>query len=145
MAKENSDKKYSKGMHPNSQKGLIKFKKGQSGNPHGRPPTLTNALINELYSLGYEKVQASQIKEAYLTMLNLPINKIHEIVNDDQSPAMLRIVGRQLLSPKGFEAIETLLQRALGQPKQEHEITQHSREMPIVRASDYFAWKNGNQ
>lgn len=130
--------KYDKGKHPNSKKNLNMFVKGKSGNPNGRPKKLTNDIINDLYQKGYDRLSQSQVIDCYLTILNLPKSELELIVKDSEAPVILKIVIERILSKRGFEAIESLLMRSLGQPKQEMEIKSHVREIPMTSASEYL-------
>lgn len=122
-----------------------KFKKGQSGNPKGRTPKLTNKIINELYEKGYERITTSQVKDCYLTMLNLEEEEIKKIEKDKKAPMIMRIVAKEIIGKRGFEAIETLLQRAIGQPKQDIQVSKTLREVPIVSAKEYLKVVNDSK
>lgn len=133
------------GEHPNSHKHLKRFKKGQSGNPNGRPKTLVNHIINELYTEGYERVTPFHVRECYLMMLNLPEDKLTKIRDDKKAPMLMRIVSKELLKSRAFEAVETILQRAIGAPKQAVELTKTVRTIQLVSAKEYLAAKNDSE
>jgi hypothetical protein len=93
-------------------------KKGDpSPNPNGRPPKLLKSLNDELKKEGYEIVKPSQMSEAFELLLNLPQEKIRTIVMDLEIPFFLRIIGKKLLSEKGDEMLEKILDRTIGKPK----------------------------
>lgn len=94
------------------------FEKGKSGNPKGRPPKLVSSLIQELKDEGYERVGATQIVESYELLTGMPEDEIRQKVNDKSQPMIIRIVGKAMLSAKGFEILEKMLDRAQGRPKQ---------------------------
>lgn len=109
------------------------FKKGQSGNPKGRPPKLLNDLNNELKQKGYEPVTESQVIEAYLTLLNMNRNDILDYVKSGEVPALFEIAAKGIGGKQGLQAVEKLLERALGKPKEkhqhEHQITEFKVEI----------------
>lgn len=124
---------------------LILFEKGKSGNPKGRPRKLVNSIINELYEKGYQRVSTFQVRDCYMTMLNLTAKDLESIEKDKDAPMLMRIVARELMKPRAFEAVEVILQRAIGAPKQELEVTNTVREVKLVSAREYLAAKNDNQ
>lgn len=105
--------------NPNpDQSNLKPFKKGKSGNPNGRPPKLVSTLIQELKDAGHERVGATQITETYELLTSLSEEEIRTLVNDKKQPMIVRIVGKAMLSTRGFEILERMLDRAQGRPKQ---------------------------
>lgn len=107
-----------------------KFKKGQTGNPKGRPPKLFSRLITELQEAGYERVSANMIVEGYEYLLSLDEVKIKAIVEDKEQPMSLRIIARAMLGKDGYEILEKMLDRAHGKAKQKLEANIHV-EQPL--------------
>ena len=83
-------------------------------NRKGRPRKMVSGVIIELKNKGVEKVSQSDVKDVFLMLINLETNEIKEIINDEKQPAIIRIVGREMLSGKGFDIIEKMLDRAIG-------------------------------
>jgi hypothetical protein len=94
------------------------WKKGQSGNPKGRPPKLIASTIKDLKEAGYQPATAAQIKEASEVLITLDKDKLVEIGKDEMQPMYLRIVARELLGKKGLDVMNTILDRAHGKAKQ---------------------------
>lgn len=94
------------------------YKKGQSGNLKGRPPKLLSLILQELKDEGYDRVTNRDIMEAYEILLGLPREKLTAIGNDESKPMVLRIVSRAMLTKRGYEVLEKMLDRAQGRPKQ---------------------------
>lgn len=94
------------------------FKKGQSGNPKGRPPKVLTAILKELQGEGFERVTNGQVVEAYEILFGLPEHKLKSVVADTEKPMILRIVAKSMLSTRGADMLEKMLDRAQGRPKQ---------------------------
>jgi len=94
------------------------FKKGQSGNPAGRPPKLIKHTIKELQAEGVEEASPTDIKACYLTLINMSIPALEQKVKDQEQSALVRIVGKAILSGKGFDIIERMLDRSIGRAQQ---------------------------
>jgi len=104
--------KNTKGIEPHE------FKKGESGNPKGRPRKLISETIKELEAEGVQQTTTTEIKAVYLMLINLTIPELENRVKDSKQSALVRIVGKAILSGKGFEIIESMLVRSIGRPNQ---------------------------
>lgn len=101
---------------------LTKPDKGETMNPAGRPPKLISSLVTDLKAKGYERATATTVTEAIEHLINLPESELKELIEDKGQPLSVRIIGKQLLSAKGFEALEIILSRAQGRPKQQMDV-----------------------
>lgn len=101
-------------------KDIIKhqWKKGQSGNPNGRPKKVFSTVLDSLKKKGYEKVSKSQVRDAYEYLVGIDEKQLKAIVTDIETPMLFRVVGKEILSKKGFEIIEKMLDRAHGKAAQ---------------------------
>ena len=45
------------------------------------------------------------------------------MVKDEEQPAMIRIVGKSIMSGKGFDVIEKVLDRGIGRPDNNVDVT----------------------
>jgi hypothetical protein len=95
-----------------------KFKKGQSGNPNGRPKKLIGTINHDLEKCGYKEATKEEITSCYLRLLNTDIPEIERMIKDKHQPALIRIVGKAILSGKGFDVIEKVLDRGIGKANQ---------------------------
>jgi hypothetical protein len=100
-----------------------KFKKGQSGNPNGRPRKLISETIIELENEGVKETSINEIKGCYLRLVNLSIPELTLLAKNEKQSALVRIVSKAILGGKGFEIIEKILDRSIGKPNQFVDLT----------------------
>lgn len=103
---------------------LKKFQKGNNANPNGRPPKLLKDITAELKTKGFERVGPSHIAEAYELLFNMSESKIKEIVVGKDYPMLLQVVAREMLSGKGVQMLELMMDRVHGRSRQQVEIKQ---------------------
>jgi hypothetical protein len=99
------------------------IKKGEVRNPWGAPKKGLGGLNAELRALGYAPLTRQLVEEHYLTMLALPIEQLKALAEDAAKPMIARILAKSILSGKGFDIIERMLDRAIGKPSQRNEVT----------------------
>lgn len=104
-------------------------------NRNGRPRKLVGDVIKDLEEAGVKPATKIEIQECYLRLINLEMDEIQNRVSDKKQPALIRIVGKAILSGKGFEVIEKLLDRSVGRPDQRHDHT--TKGDKIVKETDY--------
>ena len=93
--------------------------KGFDGNPQNINSTGQNrksiASVNlELEAKGIQAANKNDIIDCYLRLINLDLKELESMVKEDKQPAMIRIVGKAILSGKGFDVIEKVLDRGIG-------------------------------
>ena len=113
---------------------MNRLEKGESGNPEGRPPRLLSTITAELKAKGYERATANQVADAFETLMNVPEDELRKMVNEGKSPMSLRIVGKAMLTAKGWEVLQAMLDRAHGKAKQaiDHTSGGDKLAIPIV-------------
>jgi hypothetical protein len=89
------------------------FKQGQTGNPNGRPKKLVSSILADLKDKG-ELVTRHMVTETYQVLMSLNEEQLKEITNDKEQPMINRIVAKEMLSKKGFDIIERMMDRANG-------------------------------
>ena len=109
------------------------LEKGESGNPKGRPPKLLSTIVAELRSKGYERASAYNVVEAFETLMNVPEDVLSEMVKDKSSPMSLRIVGKAMLTAKGWEVLQAMIDRAHGRARQTIDVEVDRKQTRVIR------------
>ena len=110
-----------------------RWEKGKpSANPNGRPKLLKSVLSD---SCG---LSPSQTNTAILNLLTYTKTEIEQICNDSEQPMFNRIISKALIKSYNngsLYALESLLNRTHGMPKQQTELTT-IQEQPIFVSLD---------
>lgn len=90
----------------------------------------TIAVVNiELESQGYTAANQKDIIDCYMRLVNIDIPHLSEMINDPKQPAMIRIVGKSIVSGKGFDVIETMLNRGIGKAVNNVDVKSDGKEI----------------
>ena len=98
----------------------IRFKKGQSGNPKGRPKALKTILKEQ----GLTESQTATIAKV---MMSMTVDELKAITQNNEASAwelILACTFRTAIQRGDISQILNLLNRLYGQPKQELDLTQ---------------------
>ena len=98
-------------------------KNPQNINRKGRPRKMITDVIAELEKQGIKAATKSDILDIYMRLINMEIQELEQIVKDPTQPVLVRIVGKNILSGKGFDTIEKMLDRSIGKAEQKTDIT----------------------
>lgn len=98
-------------------------KNPQNINRNGRPRKMIADVIAELEKQGIKAATKSDIQDIYMRLINIEIPELEQIVKDTTQPVLVRIVGKNILSGKGFDIIEKMLDRSIGKAEQKTDIT----------------------
>ena len=98
-------------------------KNPQNINRNGRPRKMIADVIAELEKQGIKAATKSDILDIYMRLINVEIPELEQIVKDTTQPVLVRIVGKNILSGKGFDIIEKMLDRSIGKAEQKTDIT----------------------
>lgn len=101
----------------------FQFKKGQSGNAKGRPPLTVQSICKQLKKEGYKEFGKSDVSKVYLYCMSMGEERMKQLVNDKETPFIVRLCIKSLLSKKGFEYAEKMLDRSLGKVGDKLDIT----------------------
>jgi len=106
------------------------WKKGQSGNPNGRP----RKFVCQLKDMGYNKQDINQTIE---NMMAMTLNELADIFKDEHATILERTIAnamRKSLEKGTLYSLETLISRVHGVPSQT--INQLITEKPIFNGLD---------
>ena len=98
-------------------------KNPQNINRNGRPRKLITDVIAQLEEQGIKPATKPDIQDIYMRLINVEIPELEQIVKDQTQPVLVRIVGKNVLSGKGFDIIEKMLDRSIGKAEQKTDIT----------------------
>ena len=109
-------------------KDIYKDAKGFDKNPENinrkGQPHKTIATVNlDLEAEGHTEASKQDIVSCYLRLINLPIPELESLVKNDNQPALIRIVGKAILSGKGFDVIDKILDRGIGKAMQSMDVS----------------------
>jgi hypothetical protein len=105
----------------------------QNINKTGVNRKLISDVNIDLENNGVKEATKNDIVSCYLRLINLPVNELKQAVEDNKKPALIRIVGKAILSGKGFEVIEKVLDRAVGKANQAVDLNmQETARMQVV-------------
>jgi len=97
-------------------------KRPQNINKTGANRKTISAVNVELEASGATEATKQDITSCYLRLIQLSIPELEAKVKDSQQPALIRIVGKAIISGKGFDVIEKVLDRGIGKPDQSVEV-----------------------
>lgn len=114
-------------------------KNPQNINREGRPRKTINQVNKDLEAMGIKEATTNDIKECYLRLINIDIPELENMVKDNKQPALIRIVGKAILSGKGFDVIDKVLDRAIGRAVQQMDLTSKGESISEI---DYSKLSN---
>lgn len=89
-------------------------KNPQNINRSGRPRKQLSIILSEVQELGYKCPSDSEIVEICWLMLSLSEDELKRIRDSDEFPMIMKIIASRLLSNRGFETVEKILDRIYG-------------------------------
>jgi hypothetical protein len=113
---------------------LKPFKKGQSGNPNGRP----KSYVTGLKDIGYNM---TEINMAIRNMLSMNMNELKAVFENPDATILEKTVAgamRKSLEKGSLYSIETLLSRVFGKPKETADVKQDTEITIKFANGDYF-------
>ena len=118
--------------NPNAKDNLKPFKKGKDArrNLDGRPKEMVSLVNDQLESEGFAAVSKAEIVRAAQIISGLPLSKIKEISDNksDKYPLYYQLTAAGLLSKRGMEMMDRLLDRGIGKVTQTLEHTGNAFE-----------------
>ena len=92
---------------------------------------ITSVLL-DMNIRGIDTPSAAEIKEVFLKLCTMTKPELAIINADETEPMIMRIVAEALLSKRGIDAINFLLDRAIGKPNQAVDITSKGEKISIL-------------
>jgi len=93
---------------------LIPFKKGQSGNPKGRPKKWVSTLTDSGYKIG-------EVRDCILAMMAMNMEELQDAFENANATALEKTVAgaiRKSITKGSLYSMETLMDRVFGKPKE---------------------------
>jgi hypothetical protein len=83
-----------------NEENLIPFKKGQSGNPNGRPRKTYSVHIAEIKKMGYEAPTKTEYFDLVSLLLAMTEDDLKEFAEDQERPYWIRVLITDLNNKK---------------------------------------------
>jgi len=80
-------------------------------NKKGAPKKLLTDITKTLKAEGINRVNKAEIEEVLALLFNLNESKLKELLLEKETPMILRVIIKSILSNKWFDTINTLLDR----------------------------------
>jgi hypothetical protein len=111
-------------------------KKDPRINRRGRPRNTINIVNVELEKNGYIEATKQDIISCYLRLLNIPVSELKKMVNSPTKPALIIVVGRAIISGRGIDIIERILDRSIGKPSNSLELSGTVKQPIIINFTE---------
>jgi len=108
-----------------------KWNKGESGNPNGRP----RKWISELKESGYK---SSEVNDCILVMLSMTLEELADVYKNPKATILEKTVANALkrsLEKGSLYSLDTLLNRAVGKPKESIEHTTKGENINEIKVN----------
>jgi len=103
---------------------LIPYKKGQSGNPNGRPRKSFASINLKLEAKGIKRLSKSDLLDAYALIFNSTEEDLKELAKDSNTPYALKIIILELNNSKSRnKAMQDFRDYTFGKAKENKDIT----------------------
>lgn len=101
-----------------------RFKKGQTGNPNGRPVKLFSEISAEWKARGIERATPERIVEVFEYLLALPKEELLQMASGagESYPSVAQIAAEEMTGKRKREILADMLDRAHGRATQKSEI-----------------------
>ncbi len=105
---------------------------GQSGNIKGRPRLLIKEVRRLLEEAGIPPATAGDIRAVYMQLINLTVTELTKLAKDNEAPVFTRVVAKAILGGKGFEVIESMLNRSIESLPEQVDITSKGERLQQI-------------
>lgn len=120
----------------------------QNINRNWRPRKGISAVTAELEEKGFKPATSQEIKDNYMAMLQLSQDDLEKLKDDRTKPALINILAKNMLSEKGFDIAERMIDRGHGkavqqvETKQELEVSVSESDIKDMSLEDLTAYIN---
>jgi hypothetical protein len=121
------------GVSDKSKENLNQFKKGESGNPKGRPRKSFATINAELVKKGVEPLTKTALIEAYTLIFNTDEKELISLAGDENTPYGLRLIIKELNNTKSrSKALADYRDYMFGRAKESVDHTTNGKEINII-------------
>ena len=97
-------------------------KRPENINRTGANRRLISTVNAELEERGYTEASKAEILSCYLRLIQLSMDELEAISKDKKEPGLVHVVAKAIVSGKGFEVIEKMLDRTIQKAVQPVEV-----------------------
>jgi len=105
---------------------LKPFKKGETGNPKGRPVKLFSEIASEWKARDIERATPERVIETFEYLLAVPFEELREMASgtgDNAYPAIVQIAAEEMTGKRKLEIMRDMLDRAHGKSMQRQQMS----------------------
>jgi hypothetical protein len=117
--------------------GAKPFKKGQSGNPNGRPKKIETILKEHFLDEHNLKLSKSQVQDMIQVILGKTKKELIDLAKNDELPFWVSLIAKKAerdFSKGSIHILDVLFDRVYGKPKEE--VNQTIQQIEVFKSLD---------